>query len=416
MGMIKSYFNELKKHKILLIALLMLIAIGFLGAYSFNKIKIYYYDYKFEKALKEAAKIDPSSWDEKYQNMAIKDKYKVVIVTNKGGEYSYAEYFKYAGERMGWEVNIYVVSEFNSCVRDVIEFDPDFMLVITRDNSIIDDRLWAHDSKKYLIEMSPLRFLRDYNVLSKGSPYKVNSVFSGLINKADAILISAKEVDYYRIIVNRANKLFNGLMILPLAPTTNYNPAEPKGIVWFNRMLGDFTYPDNYQRFIKLLSENVPMKVYGKNLFSTYLAPGVYDGYIPSANDILPAIRQNGIYLLTHADRHIKEGVPTLRIFEAVSANAVVISDKHPFSMEHFGDSFLYFDQNSDGEAMYKQVKAHFDWIQNNPEKAKSMADRAHKIFLEKFTLEKDLIRIAKMHEYIRTKEKEMKLSYPLVY
>jgi len=65
---------------------------------------------------------------------------------------------------------------------------------------------------------------------------------------------------------------------------------------------------------------------------------------------------------------------------------------------------------------MYKQVKAHYDWIKANPEKAKAMAARAHQIFLEKFTLEKDLVRIAKMHEYVVKQEKEMGLSYPLAY
>ena len=49
-------------------------------------------------------------------------------------------------------------------------------------------------------------------------------------------------------------------------------------------------------------------------------------------------------------------------------------------------------------------------------EKAKAMAARAHQIFLEKFTVERDLVRIAKMHEYILNQEKEMGLRYPLAY
>ena len=49
---------------------------------------------------------------------------------------------------------------------------------------------------------------------------------------------------------------------------------------------------------------------------------------------------------------------------------------------------------------MYEQVKAHFAWIMANPVQAKIMAAKTHKIFLQKYTLDRDLIRIAKMHEH----------------
>ena len=44
------------------------------------------------------------------------------------------------------------------------------------------------------------------------------------------------------------------------------------------------------------------------------------------------------------------------------------------------------------------------------------MAAKAHQIYLEKFTLDKDLSRIAKMHEYILEQEKKMNLSYAPAY
>ncbi len=132
--------------------------------------------------------------------------------------------------------------------------------------------------------------------------------------------------------------------------------------------------------------------------------------------EIFNALRDNGIYLLSHSEKHIEAKTPTLRVFEAVAANVVVISDMHPFIMEHFGDSFLYFDQNADAQTMYAQVKEHMDWIKAHPEKAKAMAAKAHQIFLDKFTLEKDLIRIAKMHEAILEQEKSMALKYAPAY
>ncbi len=159
------------------------------------------------------------------------------------------------------------------------------------------------------------------------------------------------------------------------------------------------------------------MKVYGHYNSSSYLAPNIYGGYIPPGIEQINAIRNNGIYLLTHSDVHFKGGEPNMRGFEASAANVVVISDKHPFIVKNFGDSFLYFDHDKDADTMYKQVKSHVDWIKNNPEEARIKAAKAHQIFLDKFTIEKDLVRIAKMHEYILKNEREsMDLSYPLGY
>lgn len=80
--------------------------------------------------------------------------------------------------------------------------------------------------------------------------------------------------------------------------------------------------------------------------------------------------------------------------------------------IKNFGDNFLYFDQNANSKTMYKQVQDHMEWIKNNPEEAKQKAAKAHQIFLDKFTLDKDLIRIAKMHEYVLMQEREMNLKY----
>lgn len=410
--MIANYFNELKKYKILLITLLTLIAIGFLGVFSFNKIKSYYYDYKFEKALKEAAKIDPSSWDEKYQNMVIKDKYKVVIVSSGGGEYSYAEYFKYAGERMGWEVQIYLDNIFGY-EEKILKFDPDFILYLHQITPNKNHLINIHRSKKYIVSLLSLRNMRDFhNLIDKKNPYKLLPNIS-MIN---GIITTEKEGDVFRKMFLKQNKPFNGLKILPLVPKNLIEPAEPKSLMWMSSGWDKLRSSSRYKNFIKRLGDDLSMKVYGRFNNTQYLTSSIYDGCIPFAIDISKAIRKHGIYLLTHSDVHIKSATPTLRIFEAVSANAVIISDRHPFIVEQFGDNILYFDNTADSEEMFKQVKVHYEWIIDNPEKAKAMANRAHKIFLDKFTLENDLVRIAKMHEYIVKQEKEMKLSYPLVY
>ncbi len=254
------------------------------------------------------------------------------------------------------------------------------------------------------------------NGSNPNNPYQPTKGFQKLISMVHGVLTIAPELDFYRVMFEKMNKPFNGLRLLPLVPKFYNEPAEPKSLMWLSGGWDKFRSSNNYKKFITYLSENVPMRVYGHYNSSSYLKPYIYGGYIEPGIENIQAIRRNGIYLLTHSNLHFQGGEPNMRGFKAAAANAIVISDKHPFIVENFGDSFLYFDYDADSETMYKQVKAHMDWIKANPEKAKAMAEKAHKIYLEKFTIEADLIRIAKMHETLIMEEKEMNLQYNLGY
>lgn len=393
---------------LLFICVCILLAIS---PYAYKK----FIDFKFERLLEAYSKIDPYSWDKPYQDVSIKSSYKVVIITNNGGERSYADYFKFAAERMGWQVKIF----FNQTLgheEEIIGFDPDFILFspYTNDKEISME-IYSHHSKKYILSLSPNQFLLGSKIKRKLS-FPPTGSFEILAKMAHGVLTSSAELGFYEQMFKNMKKPFNGLYILPVAPEFTNEPAEPKSLMWMSGGWDKFRSSENYKKFINMLSEKIPLKVYGHYYAASFLNPGVYDGYIPSSLEIINTLRDNGIYLLSHSDKHIRASTPTLRIFEAVSANVAIISDMHPFAIEHFGDSLLYFDQNADADTMYAQVKKHVDWILANPERAKEMANRAHNIFLEKFTLEKDLIRIAKMHESILIQEQNMHLKYPPAY
>lgn len=400
-----------KKYKTLIIIIIAL-GIGVIGKYGYQL----YLDYKLNNALTKASTVPPEFWDNKYKSATIKDKYKVAIITNNGGERSYADYFKFSAERMGWEVQIF----FNQTLgheNEILAFDPDFILFSPyANNSELDMRIYAHRSKKYILALSPIKLMVG-DKLKKYNPYiPADKSFRKLLSFAHGVLTSSKEVGFYQVIFDKAKKPFNGLQILPLAPALNNEPAEQKSIMWMSGGWDKLRSSNTYKEFIKMLGNATPLKVYGHYYAASFLQPGIYDGYIPSSLDVFDTIRDNGIYLLTHSQQHIKAGTPTLRIFEATAANAIVISDKHSFVIENFGDSILYFDQNADSKTMYNQAKSHIDWIKKNPEEAKLKAAKAHQIFLDNFTLDKDLVRIAKMHEYIIAQEKEMNLKYPPAY
>ena len=406
--------NFSKKHKNKIILIAAIVSFFYVNKYFPDK----YYDYKFNKELKDAAKIPVESWDKPYRNMEIKSHYKVAIIAGDGGgEYSYFEHFKYSAEKLGWEVTIYDQQVINH-EEEILKFDPDFILYAIFTDPKMPRKLEIHRSKKYFINFHPLQITRNsLKLISKEDPYNALGILKEEMLISDALLIGAEEVNISRLALQRNNKKFNGIRLLPQVSATINQPADPKNIMWCNTGWDKLRSSKKYHNFINLLSNNTEFKSYGKyGRLQSYIDQSKYDGFIPTAEEMIKTIRKNGIYLLTHSDLHNQSTTPSLRIFEAVAANVIVISDKNPFAIKHFGDNFLYFDHNADTKTMYQQVKAHYDWILANPQKAKAMSERAHQIFLEKFTLEKDLIRIAKMHEAILKQEQEMHLSYPFLY
>jgi len=380
---------------------------------SIITIKDYISELGDRELFSEAAKIPGDSWDEKYKDMQIKDKYKVVFLTSIGGEHSAAKYFQYAAEKLGWEVKIY-----NMTVKgkedEIVAFNPDFIIatLFHASGDKFTDTLAAY--KKYYWISMPIRPLmindnwEKFLNTNKKIKYMVCSG-SGMLSCPD------EEIDIYRKMWNKFNKQFNGIKLLPLPPSNNYEPAEPKKIFWGGMNWGILS-GKRYKELLTKLSNKFSVRVYGPYGKFSYLKPETYGGYIPPGIENIEAIRKNGIYLVTHSQIHFNGNVPSMRPFEAAASNVIAISDMHPFVMKHFGDSMLYFDQNASVEEMYKQIERHVDWILANPDKAKEMANRAHQIFLEKFTVDKNLIRIAKMHEYILDQERQMNLEYPFSY
>jgi len=101
--------------------------------------------------------------------------------------------------------------------------------------------------------------------------------------------------------------------------------------------------------------------------------------------------KEYGISLLIHSQEHMLEGIPTSRLFEAVANGALAISDQHYFIRKNFGDNVLYFDAFDTTENMYKQIKEHIIWARNNPDLVHEKTKRAHEIFVNNFSMDKQM-------------------------
>lgn len=179
---------------------------------------------------------------------------------------------------------------------------------------------------------------------------------------------------------------------IPTAPRTEFRPpnlSDPSlfysGVHWDG---------DRHGELINGLCISLPVAFYGDP--AKWARFGVaYKGSIPfDGSTIFDRINESGIALCLHTADHLKDDVPSMRIFESAAACAVIITENSTFAKRHFGDSVLYVDQNADAPQKVIQIRAHYEWIRSHPAEALELAVKSHVIFNSHFPLENLLNRL----------------------
>ncbi|MBO7454006.1 MAG: glycosyltransferase family 1 protein [Alphaproteobacteria bacterium] len=171
---------------------------------------------------------------------------------------------------------------------------------------------------------------------------------------------------------------------------------SPKTRLFFGGDSWDRYRSRDVAKLYKLLDNTGYFDLYGTKSFGL----NSYKGFIPyGENTILDAMRKSGVALVLHSVGHFKDDIPTARIFEAIAASTVVITDRLPFIVKNFGDSVLYIDRDKSSEEMFKQIDAHMKWILSHPQKAIELARQSHEIFLKNFTLERIMKNVMERYE-----------------
>jgi phosphoglycerol transferase len=176
-------------------------------------------------------------------------------------------------------------------------------------------------------------------------------------------------------------------------------------------------------KLFKALSKlDVPLKVYGnptawKGYESHYHGQLEFDG-----NSIISAIRNAGIALCLHKASHREYNCPSMRIFEAAAAGALIITDNTDFTRQIFRDSVLYVDLDLPTSLTIKQVFDHYKWAISNRDAAEKLARKANELFRSYLSLEKMLSnlpvfveRVRKERSMLATSSDHSKSSEPIV-
>lgn len=189
---------------------------------------------------------------------------------------------------------------------------------------------------------------------------------------------------------------------VPTVHQVPYNSIDPENLFYICSNWGSRYKNTNYKDLLNLLAQTSysriygPRKLYEKRFKQNFLGELPIDGM-----SLLSAISAAGICLVLHSDTHLSLGLPSGRIFEAAAASSVIISDKNPFVMKHFGDSVLYIDVMQSGKNIFQDIDQLINWIHENKDEALEMAKRAHRIFETQFSLEAQLLKLGEFHEQL---------------
>ena len=150
-----------------------------------------------------------------------------------------------------------------------------------------------------------------------------------------------------------------------------------------------------HQEVLKRLDKTGLLRIYGPTIFMGVRVWKGYDSYVREVPfdgiSMIDEISKAGIALVLSSQAHKDSELMSNRLFESVSAGALIICDENQFAKKFFGDSLLYIDSRSPLEQIHADITCHLEWVRAHPDQALAMIAKAQDVFRQKFTLIRNL-------------------------
>lgn len=307
----------------------------------------------------------------------------MLIIPSTEAEFEWAKKLEKASINLGWKCEI--TSQNSDPSAAIQQFKPDFAI------SLRDESIYSYGVLNYL-------------AITIRSPYQFNTTTREKNSKFfdfDGYLLATPSLDTLKHGMEAKGKLFHAISWYPSCFATEFVPLNRNNLFYWGFWLDTRLDKVEYLKLFSLLDNEGYLNAYGLP-FTWNFIPHSFKGHPTSDGECtLHAMQEAGIALVLHSKQHFESGAPSSRVFEAVAAGAVMICDRHPFIVQEFGDSVLYLDDVLNGKDLFHQIDAHVKWIFSHRNEADLLAKKAHSIFMNKFTLEKQLVNLAKFHESI---------------
>lgn len=171
-------------------------------------------------------------------------------------------------------------------------------------------------------------------------------------------------------------------------------PADPK----LCYVASDLTRT-HFDALLERLAREGVLRLHGAEGRWTGRLAGAYAGTpATDAEAVLGAYRAAGVGLCLNACDDLNKLISP-RLLEIVASGAVAVANRSDHLAETFGDTLLYIDPAATIEAARSEILAHLAWVKANPEEAQRKAIRAHRVFADKFALERLVPNLVELHQ-----------------
>ena len=316
-----------------------------------------------------------------------KNEFRILLLHRNGvGEKEACARIKTACERLGWEC--YICSSRPPTLAKVLLLHPlqKAIQAIEPDLTINFQSTEKHAPGINFVSLSS--GFQQYKDFDKYAPF-------------DAFLPTFQETSLLQEKIESLGKPYLGMRWFFTCPATPFISLSPKRLFYCGSNWDQTRKAGSYKQLFTRLDQTNEIAIYGPPKAWKH-TPRSYRGFLPfDGQSTIKAMQECGVVLILHSETHLKGNTPTARIFEAAAASCAIISDKHPFAMNEFGDSILYIDQEASPERLFQQIEDHLTWIRSHPKEAQEKALRCHQIFEESFTLEKQLLELQSIYKKI---------------
>jgi hypothetical protein len=128
-----------------------------------------------------------------------------------------------------------------------------------------------------------------------------------------------------------------------------------------------------------------PREIRGVKLWDGYKG---YKGSLPfDGRTIIEKIAEAGACLVFSSDAHMRSGIMSNRLFEAMAAGAVVIGDEHSFIPAAIGDNFLCVPSTLTAEERAKRIVDALRRFGRHPQEAVALATAAQQALVRSYHL-----------------------------
>jgi phosphoglycerol transferase len=218
----------------------------------------------------------------------------------------------------------------------------------------------------------------------KNDPQRIKAIRSwDLIVPANDLVRSFAKDLHFPI---RNHSGVSSVNFVPSSPISDYSIKNP-GVLSL-AYIGTHWDGSRHEKLFTALSKAVNLNVYGPQDGWRFL-PASYRGSLPcDGESVIQALNKHGVVLAIHHPAHIEEDTPSMRVFEALSAKCLVITDPLPSLVRLFGDSLHYIDTCRSPESIGTEVASIIQRYQSNPELHAEIIEQSSSIFEKEVSLD----------------------------